>query len=375
MAIARFRAVICVSFLAQHLLYGCLTIVRAGDSPTEDDQILQTWAALEESKFRSSGLYSLGVTEQRARVRERMEETRMKGLWYRAEGRSFARLSSDILDDTETFRARRDKLREASETAARFTQAGVALPMYRARFADLVMMTAFRDDVRERMRREIGPIAPADFVGHKLFDVVSANGDLDAPPPSLIAKRGNIDGEALFRRVREDWLAVAASVEAGREPSEERLASIWSACDDWEEAFLRQEENPSPAATNYVDNLRRLAAAAASPSERADMAAFLKDGGHAFEGGTYGDLMFHVLKHRLYPRAGTPGSLAVAELVQAMTDRANVEIAELDTKLEQLKRQNPAHNAVLRERMVPRYFADKSSVGVNAGLNSPAYSD
>jgi hypothetical protein len=225
------------------------------------------------------------------------------------------------------------------------------------------------------MKREIGPLAPADFAGHKLFNVISAAGDLDAPPPSLVEKKASVDGDALFRRVRNDWLAVAADIKANREPSTERLASIWSACDDWEKFFIQPEDNPTPAATSYVDNLRRLSAAIASPGERGDVAAFLENGGHAFAGGTYADLMFHVLKYRLSPRAGTPGSLAVAELTQAMVDRAKVEIAERDTKLEELKRQNPAHNAVLRERMVPRYFTDKSSVGVHAGLNSPAYGD
>jgi len=346
----------------------------AGDFPLEDDAILRVWADLEGQKLGTITLYEWGVTEQRNRLQQRIEETRMKMLWYRAEGTSFARLSSDIRNDTETYHERREKLREACETAARYSQVGIALPAYRAKFADLVMMTAFRDEVRERMKQEIGPVAAADFAGHELFGLIDSAGEIEPPPPSLLAKTGNVDGSALFRKVREDWSVLRGDLTAGREPSEERLASIWSACDDWEKSVLA-DELPTPAAVNYVDNLRRLAAATASPGERDETAAFLKEGGHAFAGGTYGGLLFHVLKHRLSPKAGTPGSLAIAELTQEMVDRANVEIAELDVKLETLKRQNPAHNAVLRERMVPRYFADKSSVGVNAGLNSPAYKE
>lgn len=345
----------------------------AGDSPTEDNAILQSWAGIEWGMFGTTSLYQHGVTEQASESLRRTEENRMKMLWVRAEGDSFARLASDLLDDIESNRQRRDKLKEAYETAARYTQAGLVLPGYRAKFVDLVMMTAFREEARERMRKEIGPIAAGDFVGHKLFDVVTARGDLDPPPDSLVHMAGKVNVIGLFDRVRGDWVAVSADLLAGRPPSEERLASITSACDDWERTALKPTELPSPAARVYVENLRRLAAAAGSPGERVEVAGFLRNGGHAFKGGTFGDLLFHVLQHKLYPKAGTPGSLAVAELTQAMTELAKVEIAELDEKLELLKRQSPAHNAVLRERMVPRYFADESSVGVNAGLNSPAY--
>jgi hypothetical protein len=94
-----------------------------GDDPLVDDAIQSRWAATDITLFDDATSSWLAVVEQREKTRRRTEEGRYKTIRMTHEIHACSRLATDSLDDTETSR-RRDKLKDACETAARYTQAG-----------------------------------------------------------------------------------------------------------------------------------------------------------------------------------------------------------------------------------------------------------
>lgn len=355
------------------LCFGAWTLPAthvAADEPPDLRREL-TYINAEMQHFSTKRLLARAIDEQMAWWRFRIEEKKAKTLWIRAETKAFARLNGDLQKELDRTTRTRNDLREASLEAVRFVN-GNTWRGFRHQFIKLVQMIGHTPAVREQLRQEAPSIAAADFELHRFGDLVEANGELKAPPPSMLAESNSGSGQELFDRLRADWARCAADLKAGREVPPARLREMQETVARWRALVEQMSAVPGPSSLTYLDHCDSLIETIASPGSSLILADFLRHRGHRFPGGTAGDLLQYVLENDVVPRPGTQGHLVLAAVADGMIRTAKAEIAVLDRRLEELKAQSPAHNSAIRQRLVPETFGGAFS-GTHAGIDSPAY--
>ena len=331
-----------------------------------------TYINLELAHFNSKRLLHRAIDDQLASWRFRREEKKAKTLWIRAETKAFARINGDLQKELDETTRTRNDLREASLEAARFAN-GNTWRGFRHGFIKLVQMVGHAPGVREELKQEAPSIEAADFELHRFGDLIETNGEMKAPPPSMLATSKTGSGQELFDRLRADWMRCVAGLKQRGEVTPSRLVQLQETIASWRSFVEQTSDVPNPSSLTYLDHCERLIEVLASPGSSMTLADFLAHRGHRFTGGTAGDLLQYVLENDLVPRPGTQGHLVLASVTDAMIRTAKTEVAVLDRRLEELKAQSPAHNAAIRQRLVPETFGGSFS-GTHAGIDSPAYS-
>ncbi len=117
----------------------------------------------------------------------------------------------------------------------------------------------------------------------------------------------------------------------------------------------------------YVASLRQLVLMAEMPVDQSPLARKFTMTG--FPGGTVADLLAYCFRNKLSLEYGSTAQLAVASAVRELTASMEYQLARAEERIEAYKAQNPAHNAVLRARLL----GVQEINGITGGLNSPAY--
>ena len=311
----------------------------------------------------------IAVRERMASLHLRKREHELRRQWLMLEGRSFARLAGEIDRDMMQAVEVRTDLRTARVDAPRFVNGNESADK-RAAFVKLFQQVAHRPDVRDRLQQRVNTFPADNFEHHMYLRFVLPNGELVEPPKSLTEQSKEGEGHAIFRDFRALWAATASELRADGSVPAERIDTMRRLLARWESVRGGIDDLPSPASANYLERAALLVEAIADAEQRPELVDFLREQGYPFRGGTIGELVAHVLGHSLVVRPGSGAHVALAQLTDALVEAADDEIAVLQARIETLKAQSPAHNAVLRQRMLG---AMGQLSGSSGGLDSPAF--
>ncbi|QDT57006.1 hypothetical protein Pan44_50710 [Caulifigura coniformis] len=303
---------------------------------------------------------------------EALVRRRLAGEWLELESKSFRRLVRDLGRDEFRERQRRDHLENQIEGAIRWSQGGSSSTDRLA--ARQVMLSVQQSpELREIMQTAVQDLPASHFVAkERSTEILGPDGALPALPPALTVHVDDHSSWAeSFRRFASTWTEVAAELRQQVQPAHDELTLLRNRFRDvrhhGEAILVKAAPMQRACGRTYLLSVEKLVLMAEMPVHQSPIAR--TETTPDFAGGTVADLLQYLDRNEMSLRYGSAAQLAVASVFNELVAPLEYQLAQTESRIEHYKAQNPAHNSVLRSRLLgPGYFDN-----YHHGLNSPAY--
>ena len=296
------------------------------------------------------------IDQQLARIRNdraaiRNGALRMENGWMARELLEFHKLQNVLSQLLSESRQRKAAFETQRGELMKFLN-GQTTALSHAKFRKSIQQLEQTPEIKELLLQHVSEIPASDFSRpFEQFTALNRDGSLTKAPHV----RGENKTVSIHPAKFEDcWREAVESVIAGRSMTSDQLDGLHVT---WQRA---RSSAVSAAATRadevrvgmYFNSLKRLIDALNDPRQTKQLRDYLDPEAFAYAGGTVANLIQHIAENRLSVRYGSPAQLALSELGHDLMRDLDGQIASLTTRVEELKAQNPAHNAALKQRVI-----------------------
>lgn len=245
------------------------------------------------------------------------------------------RSRNELAANQAATRSELDRVTRLRDGAAGFLTGQVAAANL-VGMSELLEQVGHLPSVVAALQASVPPLTPDDFVQQAWGEVVEPDGRLTRPPRFMRV----VDG---YAGLQEEWSSVAVELRQERGPSDEELlaleeavASLWDGAGPAIRSARAADGRDALAWLNRVGLfLRDL-----DGDQLDDLGGFLRSRGHTFAGGSVGELLNHLIEHRLNLRPGRAGHAVLAAAGAVILAEADADIAILEDRMEYYRQQD-----------------------------------